>query len=651
MCGISGLVSVGGSRCQNELRSRIRKMGLSMFHRGPDAWGEYIQDGIALGHNRLSIIDIEGGTQPMVSSDGRYSIVFNGEIYNASQLRKELSNVGGQFRTSHSDTEVIVEGFRLWGEKVFSRLEGMFAIAIWDSEEASLTMCRDRFGIKPLYYCSTSGFMCFASEPKAILASGLIEPRIHEKRVGEYFLFRAPVSGALLEGVEKLDAGSVLKWRNGSVIQSYTYWSPGDAGPRATENQVELDLEAAVKSHVVSDVPIGVFLSGGVDSSLITALMAKQSGVDVDAYTIRVSGDLDEGPMADAVAKHLGIQLHTRQVDAQDMLDGLDSWSFFNDDPVADPSALPLMLLCEHARANGRKVMLAGEGADELFGGYNSYVRYSALKNIGQLTQFLSLDWFQRFLPVGGRTLDYLGSERAMSFLGTAHTSSLVERESILNSECTGGAREPYRLLDAVVQEFYSRGRPSDLRSAMLVDQSIRLPNDLLARTDRASMAWSLEARVPFLDRSVAETANRLSDRECLTVFPRSTKKLLKRVAARYVPEHVIYRPKCGFDLPLADWFRGSMRPLVESNLEKRALGFLNYSALRKFWDSHLRGDSVNMNVLWAWSMLEVWANRWIKSDQLQLQSPLQGDYNHDAYKMLLSHRNTGAAVAARQEI
>ncbi|MBA3966611.1 MAG: asparagine synthase (glutamine-hydrolyzing), partial [Nitrospirales bacterium] len=316
MCGIAGIIN---PECTSvaELRQQLRRMGLWQFHRGPDDWGEWIQGPVALGHNRLSILDIEMGHQPMASVDGTVQVLFNGEIYNFRDLWQELAKKGHSFRTKHSDTEVILNGYREWGCDVFEKLEGMFAIAIWDHTNRSLFLARDRTGIKPLFYAVIKGGgLIFGSEPKSILATGLVQPDFDVDQLTSYFSFRAPRNPhSMLKGISKLTAGCFLRYQMTRGVEApVQYWSGQltealTQSIESSEEQVEQKLEASVLSHLVSDVPVGLFLSGGVDSSLIAALLSKHH-VPIDAFTVGTDSPLDETPYATRVARHLGITLH-----------------------------------------------------------------------------------------------------------------------------------------------------------------------------------------------------------------------------------------------------------------------------------------------------------------------------------------------------
>jgi asparagine synthase (glutamine-hydrolysing) len=588
----------------------VRSMGRWMIHRGPDAWGDFADDVVALGHNRLSIIDLATGHQPMSSLCGRYTIVFNGEIYNHVDLRRSLRHAGMRFGTDHSDTEVILNGFALWGDGVFGRLAGMFALAIWDALERRLVLARDRMGIKPLYYASLpGGGLAFASEPKAIVGAGLVKAELREDGVAEFLFFRAPLGeNSLFSGIHKLPPGHLLQWcRQSGLMRPKPFSQAQPAEPFRSDSEaidaVEFALSSAVESHLQADVPVGSFLSGGVDSSLVTALASK--GRSIDAFTIGSDSRWDETEFASTVATHLGAPHHVRRLVAEDYLSFFGDWQYVNDDPCADPSALALMMLSEFARSAGMKVMLAGEGSDELFGGYNSYSR------------FVSLD-FVRAVPgaplavrpllglMDRRSRDYM-SLGTSSFLGTGHLADVSLLKQVMSPSRSGDLVRIMQLCSSPVP-----GR-SALRRAMELDQRTRLPDDLLARTDRASMYFSIEVRVPFLDNHVVDCAARLTDSQCIGRFARSNKRILKELAERYVPRSAIYRPKRGFDLPLGDWLRHRFMPVLQSFVGEERVTSLDYRAIGRVVQDLQQGRDSHAGFVWAWLILESWHRLWIE--------------------------------------
>lgn len=613
MCGISGYLPFDGADSRRGLEC-VRRMGRFLRHRGPDDWGDWTDGRVFLGHNRLAILDLETGQQPLVTPDGNAAIVFNGEIYNYQALWKELEDHGWPFQTDHSDTEVILNGYLAWGPAVFPRLEGMFAFALWDAREGTLHLVRDRAGIKPLYYIRTDRALLFASEPKALLASGEVNPRLRPAAVAEYFLYRAPLGpGTMLEGVEKVPPASVVSVRtSGSLSGPASYWQPRPQAPRPSEDEIEEAIESAVLSHLVSDVPVGIFLSGGVDSGLLASLAARCE--KLEAFTVGTKSEYDEAPFAKIAAQHCGLPWNLSVVGGDDFLGAVDDWTYVNDDPSADPSALALMLLSRFARSKGMKVMLAGEGSDELFGGYNAYLRFAVLGSLGPLRSLLA--------PFrSGRDGDYLRQSGESRYLGTGHLTDEASHDALLDESIREEARRIRRST-----RRQSTGHRS--RDAMLFDQATRLPDDVLMRTDRATMFFGLEARVPFLDRRVMELANALPDSECVTALPPRTKRLLKRVAVRHVPASLVHRPKRGFDLPVAEWLRTAFAAEIDSRLSARAMaGLLDYGSLSERVASFRRSPTAFLSgVLWAWLVLERWHERWIqKPPEPRVPSLLKG--------------------------
>lgn len=611
MCGIAGIVS-SKIPDQNELGRILRRMGLWQFHRGPDDWGEWIEDGVALGNNRLAILDIEGGKQPMASADGLIHVVFNGEIYNFYGIRRELERNGHSFKSDHSDTETIVLGYREWGVRVFEKLEGMFAIAIWDREQHSLILARDRVGIKPLYFAELPGEgIVFASEPKAILATGLIERDMNSVGLVDYFLFRGQRHPhTMIRGIRKVPPGSWCLYRPGTGIRNpKTYWEPrirrhSLCSLEETEERILSEIRSAAASQVVADVPVGIYLSGGVDSSLLTATISQET--KLEAFTITTDSPLDETRYARFVANRFKIDLHTRRVTADDFFDRIEDWLYFNDDPVSDPSALALMILSEHARASGMKVMLAGEGADEIFGGYNSYRRYALMKAVAAIPFMASIG---RMISRGSESKisDYLRSLGGLRFWGTAHITSFYARRRLFSPDA-------HDIIERMENDVVSRAPANvqGLREAMLFDQQVRLPNDILPRTDRASMATSVEVRVPYLNHNVIELANGLPDELCVRGRRYETKWILKRLLARFLPRDMVYRSKVGFDLPIGEWIQTRFDEKIRHYIAQRQLDGINYKYIQQLYSGRGGGRSRHAPLLWAWLVMEEWYRLWM---------------------------------------
>jgi len=615
VCGITAIVSNRPLEVP-EMIGHVRHMGLWQHHRGPDDWGEWATPHVGLGHNRLAIIDIETGQQPMASADGTVQVVFNGEIYNYKELWRELESKGYRFQTDHADTEVIVNGYLEWGEDVFSRLNGMFAVAIWDTRSRSLVLGRDRVGVKPLYWAELpGGGIVVASEPKAIVGSGLVDCPFRPEGLPEYFLFRAPRGPRTLwQNVFKLQAGHCTTYRlEQGLGPRRPFWEPRTAPTYSKSiSEATRDLESRLKSsvvgHLISDVPVGIFLSGGVDSSVIAALSAPHARLS--AFTIGTDSELDETPFASRVAQHLDLPFHKRGVSANQFLDHLNDWAYVNDDPSADPSALALMILSEHARDSGYKVMLGGEGADELFGGYNAYLRFMFFHLAGRLPLAAGLASAAAG-RIGGRNGDYLAALREPRYYGTGHLTSDNARRTLFSEDLTGYVDEMRSNHLGDVQD-----PENPARAAMIFDQRTRLPDDVFMRTDRASMFFSLETRVPFLGTEVLDWANKLDDGLCLRLFRGKTKILLKRLAAELVPRDVVYRKKRGFDLPLREWLVGDPRFAGERFLTEGRIPGLDYRRCEALW-TELRGsDSARTAApVWAWLTLERWYRLYIERE------------------------------------
>lgn len=626
MCGILGVYN---SKLQSEkLISYIRKMGFWQFHRGPDEWGEWCKNGTGLGHNRLSILDIEGGKQPMSSMDGSVHVVFNGEIYNYKEIWDELLTKGYHFKTDHSDTEVIVNGFLEWGVELFPKLKGMFAMGIFDERSKKLFLLRDGMGIKPLYYAEgKNNCIVFASEPKAIIKSGLMKNYgINEKAVPEYFIYRSTCfENTLYKDIKRVEPGYYIEL-NGDNIKKTSYWNLNVSLDKynsyeETKKLIIDCLNYSIKNHLISDVPVGLFLSGGVDSSLISALTHNYNS-NIEAFTIKTNSEFDESNFANIVSQHLNIKLNKCLIDGNMFLNQFNAWSFYNDDLSSDPSALALMILSEFARERGMKVMLAGEGADELFGGYSSYNQYKKIQMLPKLKLFKTI-----FRNTEGKKGEYFRNMKSNNFLGTVQITDFFQRRKLFKSNYID------YIVNAECQKFISDDYVENkyIRSGMIFDQLNRLPNDILNRTDRATMAYSLETRVPFLYKNVIELANNLPDDYCVNI--KETKKILKEIAESYIPKNVIYRPKCGFDLPIAQWLSNEFKDNIDTFFYDKKIEFLNYKYLIDLYNKLREGEAKYSALLWAWFSLEKWYRNWILNEDNYIRPKFIS--NIEIYEML----------------
>ena len=611
MCGICGLASLDGSPVD---AGPLEAMSETLHHRGPDSAGSVVDGPVALAVRRLSIIDIAGGDQPIGNEDGSIQVVQNGEIYNHLELRPVLERRGHVFRTA-SDTEVLVHLYEEHGPGFVRELRGMFAVALWDSKRRRLVLARDPFGIKPLYYSTQGGALAFASELKAL-------PRgeVDFDALEAFLTFNSiPAPLSIWKGTHKLPAGHMLVWDEGGepVVERFARPAPPPAEEVRGEDEDELAeelrarLRDSVRAHLIADVPVGVLLSGGVDSGALAALAALESGERVQTFSIGFDeGSFDELAGARKVAERYDTDHHELVVrpDAAELLPKLAA-AF--DEPFADSSALPTYLVSELA-ARDVKVALSGEGGDELFGGYYTYVADLLAPRIGS--------WAGAARPLVERlpsssakaSLDY----RAKRFVRAAHLPPLERHHAwkeIFSSEARAallapGARGSIDPL-AVYRARYAETEGAEgLARLQDIDLGIYLVDDLLVKTDRASMAHSLEARVPFLDPVVATLALALPTR--LKVRGFSKKRLLRKAVAPLLPHSVVSGRKRGFSIPAAAWLRGPLVPFAREVLSGETLrrqGFFRPEAAARILDDHVAGREDLSRQLWALLTFTLW--------------------------------------------
>lgn len=637
MCGLTGFLRKPGSD-EEDLKAVVTKMTESLRHRGPDDVGIWADPevGVALGFRRLAVIDLSpSGRQPMISANDRLVIVFNGEIFNFQDLRRELVSQGVRFRGS-SDTEVILEGICAWGvDATIERLVGMFAIGIWDREECRLTLVRDRLGIKPLYWASTPSGILFSSELKALRAAKCFPVSIDRCALVEYFRYGyVPGSLSIYQAARKLEAGTLLTAERDGSIGLRRYWDaaaiatvgrecPLDISDSEAVDTLDRILRDSVARRMIADVPLGAFLSGGVDSSLVVALMQAQSSRPVHTFTMGFSKkEYDEAPHARAIAMHLGTHHTERYASPQDALEIVPKIAEIYDEPLADSSQIPTCLISSLARLDV-KVCLSGDGGDELFGGYPRYLNadkvfgitanlMGAVRSVGAAALGVAARWqgaLGRYDGKGGersRRIAKLQRLVKQSDFGLFYREALsqwVSPELLVLGEGEECWREA---LDrsAVVKDRIGRMQLWDLLTF--------LPDDILTKLDRASMAVGLEARVPLLDHRLVEFVWRLPTR--LINRPDATKWLLRQVLYRYVPPNLIERPKMGFSVPLSDWLRGPLREWTEDLIAEDRLrrdGILNPGLIRQAWVEHLEGRVDNAQRLWNVLMFQAWRERW----------------------------------------
>lgn len=637
MCGIAGLATW---RPDTPLAARLTRMIATLTHRGPDDEGAWVDDaeGIALGHRRLAIIDVSPhGHQPMAAASGRYVIAYNGEIYNFQTLRQELEAASrAPAWRGHSDTEVLLAAFDAWGiEATLRKLTGMFAIALWDRETRTLTLARDRLGEKPLYYGHVAGVLVFGSELKAVAAAPGQRLAVSRDALAEYMRFGyVPAPHSIYEGVFKLPPGHLVVLDSaGALPASRPFWtlpSPRTAELKASlagRGDTELvglvhdTLSASVARQRVADVPLGAFLSGGVDSSLVAALMQSHSAQRVRTFTIGFDeGAFDEAPHAKAVAAHLGTEHTELYVTARNALDLIVDLPHVYDEPFADSSQIPTTLLSQLTRRHVT-VSLSGDGGDELFAGYP---RYWLTADLWNKTRARS-PWVRKAAAAVLQSVSARTWDRTLSFAPARLRAGLSGQRLHRAGRMMAAAS----VADMYVQ-LMSRWQPEDrlvrgaspapaatdgwpetddaIEAMRLWDTHRYLPDDLLVKVDRATMSASLEARAPLLDHAVVETAFALPGR--VLVRDGVGKWVLRQVLDRYVPRSLIERPKAGFEVPLAVWLRGPLREWAETLLAPAALasqGYLDERRVTAMWQEHLRGDFDRSLHLWHVLMFQAW--------------------------------------------
>ncbi|MEN3339142.1 MAG: hypothetical protein V7647_2818 [Acidobacteriota bacterium] len=622
MCGIAGRFNYDALHPVD--RGLLGRMTDAVAHRGPDAAGYFHAPGIGLGHRRLSIIDLSTGDQPLANEDGTVQVVFNGEIYNFADVRAELVARGHRFRTG-SDTEIIVHGYEEWGDRCVDRFRGMFAFAVWDGPARRLLLARDRLGVKPLYYAEVPGRgIVFGSEIKSLLLDPDVPRDWRPDAIDAYLtLLYVPAPDTVYRAVHKLPPGHVLVAERGGVRVS-RYWDlqftgDGDAS-REDEYLEQLDslLSEAVSLRLVSDVPLGAFLSGGIDSSTVVAYMKEASGAP--PVTIAVGFDdaaYDEVQHAEAVAKHLGCEFHalTANPRVDDLLPKL-AWHF--DEPFADSSAVPTYYVSKAARELVT-VALSGDGGDELWAGYArhrvEHFEQRVRGSLGTATRMAA--WLGRALPLsvkGARSLRHLASAPDQAYAlkhGYGHFEPGAKGR-LYSSDFTSavGTADPFSSFRDAYRDCTSAD-PMD--RAMYVDARTYMIDDVLTKVDRMSMAVSLEAREPLLDHKLLEFAARVP--AALKLRNGRSKYLLRRVLERRVPRDIIDRPKRGFAAPIGQWLRGPLAGLTSDLLldgRLRDRGIFEMREVTRIWNEHRSGRAEHPHRLWQLVMLELWFRQFV---------------------------------------
>jgi asparagine synthase (glutamine-hydrolysing) len=621
MCGIAGRFNFDASRAVS--RDALVAMTDAVAHRGPDAGGYYLDGAIGLGHRRLSIIDLATGDQPIGNEDGSVQVIFNGEIYNFAEVRRELIGRGHRFRTN-SDTEVIAHGYEQWGERCVDRFRGMFAFALWDSAARRLLLARDRLGVKPLYYAPVPGGLVFGSEIKSLLEDPEVPRQWRADALDAYLtLLYIPAPDTIYQGIHKLPPAHVLVAERGT-IRIARYWDlefTGDGDVRREDDYLaELDerLREAVQLRLVSDVPLGAFLSGGIDSSTVVAYMVEASSTP--PVTIAVGFDhqaFDEVRHAETVARHLGCEFHalTANPQVEELLPKL-AWHF--DEPFADSSAVPTYYVSKAARALVT-VALSGDGGDELWAGYArhrvEHWEQRMRSALGPAAR--AAGWFGQALPLsikGARSLRHLAAnpDQAYAF---KHAYGMFEPDA-KQRLYSGDFRRAVNGHDpfASFRDAYRACASADpLDRSMYVDARTYMIDDVLTKVDRMSMAVSLEAREPLLDHKLLEFAARVP--ASLKLKDGRSKYLLRRVLERRVPGSILERKKSGFAAPIGEWLRGPLAGMTDGLLldgRLRDRGIFNHAEVARLWTEHRSGRNDHRHRLWQLIMLELWFRTFI---------------------------------------
>ena len=632
MCGITGWANLEArARPPEGAEDMLRSMCDRMTHRGPDSEGYFIDNGVALGMRRLAIIDLLTGEQPVLNEDRSVAVVLNGEIYNYRELRDDLEARGHTFRSA-SDTEVLPHLYEEYGRDMVQHLNGMFAFALWDDERRRLFIARDRFGEKPLYWGVFGRTLLFASEPKVLLAHPAVRPDLNLNALRQYLSFDyVPAPLSIYEGINKLPAAHHLTLEDGRV-EVRRYWQLSyklrEPVPSVNEAASQLRdlLEDSVRMRLVSDVPLGVLLSGGIDSSMVTALAVRASSETVKTFSIAFAeGSFDESQYARRVAQFLGTDHHEERFSATlaaNLVGEIGAWM---DEPMSDPSLVPTYLLSRFTRKHVT-VALGGDGGDEIFAGYPMYFGHRMARAYEMIPRRLRTGLVEPLvnaLPVKTKNLSF--DYRARRFIAASHYDE-VARHHVWFGSFTPGDQEELltdevkRASDADIyrdaRRMFAECDSADLTECMQsLDTQLYLAEDILTKVDRASMAVSLEVRAPYLDPRVAEFAASLPSRYKLHGY--TSKYILKRAAKDLVPSFVWRRGKKGFGVPFAKWLKAELRPLARDLLSPERLrrgGLFNPEYVAKLQDEHERGVANHRKLLWTLLSFELWRESFVET-------------------------------------
>lgn len=623
MCGIAGFIGKG-------TEEDLLKMQRAILHRGPDDQGLEFSPGVGLAHTRLSILDLSPlGHQPMFSLRRRIGLVFNGEIYNFQLLRDDLLSTGKYSFKGGSDTEVILALYEEYGTACFSKMDGMFAIALYDYDSRELILARDRIGKKPLYWADFSGTILFGSELKALMAHSLFVKEIDPESFAKYLTHDyVPTPHTIFKNTHKLNPGTFCVWKNGVFQKEIRYWNICEPVSSVSFSDAlrELDrrLEHAVATRLVADVPVGVFLSGGIDSSAIAYYAQRGRRDPIKTFSIAFTDpSYDESTYAEIVARHLGTEHHSREVSSKDLLDFIPQLGDVLDEPVADASIVPMYFLAQHAKESV-SVALGGDGGDELFAGYPTFVAEKYARFVGIFPELLRKNAACLFHEGDGylsfgfkirKFLEGLGADRARrhaQWLGSFNEQDL---QVFLKNPLITDLYES--------EDFWNKEYEGDDYRNQLLYQYLRtyLMDEVMVKVDRATMAHALEARAPFLDTAVVEYAHQIPFSCKLRGL--EGKHILKKLLSQKddsgkprLPQEIVYRQKKGFGIPLTRWLREDLKSWTDAVLSEESIadsGLLNYDAVARIKHEHFEGKRDNRKLLWNLLVFEVWRKRWME--------------------------------------
>ncbi len=624
MCGLTGILRFHGALTASDIEA-LSVMTDAIAHRGPDGSGQWHDNHTALGHRRLSILDLSAeGAQPMRSKNGRFIIAYNGEIYNFEDLRSKLEKEGVRFRSA-SDTEVMLEAFSHWGiEKSLKQFNGMFAFALWDIQEKRLTLARDQIGMKPLFWACIPGGILFGSEIKSLKKHPSFNNEINENALGEYFSRTYIVAPqTIYKDCFRLPSGHFIHCTHDGNINSWNFqpkhelsFEPGDLSEKTLANALETELKRSLNRHMRADVPVAAFLSGGNDSALIAALLADSQ--NFSTYSIGYDDNqYDESARARTIASHLGISHETIIIRPDDAINVIGRLHEFYDEPFADASAIPTYILSKHVKLYA-KAALSGDGADELFSGYPRYIRaVNEWKRISCIPRMIRPllsallpkkppHWLvcmtKPMLSNPAESIPYLKNILSQPTI----LSYFLSQNHIGIPECI---LKDFSLVQATSDDIKKiKIHNSSLRSLLSYDQAVRLPDGMLTKVDRASMAASLEVRLPFLDRDIIAFSRAIQDRS-LVSDSMQLKKPIKDILKRYIPDSLVTAPKMGFHIPMKIWLRDHFSDWAQDLLEGQEDPYIDLHEARRLWDEYANHDRDDLFYgLWCIIMYRQWA-------------------------------------------